>query len=168
MTVVSPAGPLSRPELELVEGLGDPLTLPDLLPETRVAKGESWKLPSSAVFALTEYDTVKLTTLEATLEQLDESGAQIKIKGEVQGSAHGGAGTITCDGLAHFDRQEGLVDRLELNRTENRQAGPVEAGLEVKSTVTVRRRPAARPPSCRRTPWPRSRLTLLHSASFFN
>ena len=76
------------------------------------------------------------------LEQLDENGARIQIKGEVQGSAHGGAGTITCEGFAHFDRQAGLVDRLELNRTENRQAGPVEAGLEVKSTVTVLRRRA--------------------------
>ena len=142
MVVVSPAGPMTRAELELVEGLGDPLLLPELLPTRPVEKGQSWKLPNSAVFAFTEYDTLKSTTLEATLEELDENGARIRLKGEVQGSAHGGGGTMNCEGFAHFDRQAGLVDRLELNRTENRQAGPVEAGLEVKSTLTVRRRPA--------------------------
>jgi hypothetical protein len=36
----------------------------------------------------------------------------------------------------------GLVDRLEVNRVESRQPGPVEAGLDVKSTLTVLRRPA--------------------------
>ena len=87
--VVSPAGPMTRSELELVQGLGDPLTLPDLLPARPVEKGQSWKLPGSAVFALTEYDAVKSTSLEATLEELDEDGARIKIKGEVQGSRTG-------------------------------------------------------------------------------
>ncbi len=168
VVVVSPAGPMTRPELELVQGLCDPLTLPDVLPTKPVEKGQSWKLPNSAVFALTEYDTLKSTTLEATLEQLDEHGARIRLQGEVQGSAHGGAGTITCEGFAHFDRRADLVDRLELNRTENRQAGPVEAGLEVKSTLTVLRRPRVSPPSCPTTRWPGSRLTRRRNASFFN
>ena len=41
--VVSPAGPMTRSELELVQGLGDPLTWPDLLPTKAVEKGQSWK-----------------------------------------------------------------------------------------------------------------------------
>ena len=36
ITVVSPAGPLMWHELELVQGLGDPLSLADLLPEKPV------------------------------------------------------------------------------------------------------------------------------------
>jgi hypothetical protein len=142
VVVVSPAGPMTRAELELVEGLGDPLVLPELLPDRPVDKGQSWKLPDSVVFTLTDYDELKSSTLEATLKELDDKEAQIQIRGEVQGSARGGAGTITCKGTAHFDRMEGLVDRLEVNRIENRQAGPVEAGLEVKSTLKILRRPA--------------------------
>ena len=49
VVVVSPAGPMTRSELELVQGLGDPLTLADFLPREPVAKGRSWKLPESAV-----------------------------------------------------------------------------------------------------------------------
>ena len=92
VVVVSPAGPMTRAELELVQGLGDPLVLVDLLPAKGVLKGETWKLPNSAVFALTDYDALKSSTLEATLEQIDSSAARIRIKGQVQGSARGGAG----------------------------------------------------------------------------
>ena len=142
VVVVSPAGPMTRAELELVQGLGDPLTLADFLPREPVAKGRTWKLPESAVVALTGYDAVKSSTMEATLERLDEAAARVRLKGEAQGSALGGAGTITCEGFLNFDRKAGLVDRLEVNRVESRQPGPVEAGLDVKSTLTVFRRPA--------------------------
>ena len=40
VVVVSPAGPMTRSELELVQGLGDPLILVDLLPRRPVSKGE--------------------------------------------------------------------------------------------------------------------------------
>ena len=142
VVVVSPAGPMTRSELELVQGLGDPLTLADFLPRESVAKGRPWKLAESAVVALTGYDALKSSTMEATLEQLDETAARIRLKGEVHGSALGGAGTITCEGFLNFDRKAGLVDRLEVNRVESRQPGAVEAGLDVKSTLTVLRRPA--------------------------
>jgi len=142
VVVVSPAGPMTRSELELVQGLGDPLTLADFLPRQPVTKGRAWKLPESAVVSLTGYDAVQSSTMEATLEQLDEAAVRVRLKGEVQGSALGGAGTITCEGFLNFDRKAGLVDRLEVNRVESRQPGPVEAGLDVKSTLTVLRRPA--------------------------
>ena len=92
LVVVSPSGPLTRPELELVQGPGDPLTLADLLPAGDAAKGHSWKLPASAAIALSGYDVVKRTTLEAAVEQLDEATARIRFKGDVEGSALGGRG----------------------------------------------------------------------------
>ena len=131
---------MTRGELELVEGLGDPLTLGDLLPRRPVVRGDSWKLPSSAVIALSGYDVLKSSTLEVTLEGLEPTAARLQLKGQVQGEVLGGAGTIVLDGRASFDRKAGIVNRLELERTERRQAGPVEAGLDVKSTLNVNRR----------------------------
>ena len=75
---------MTRAELELVQGLGDPLTLADFLPREPVAKGRTWKLPESAVVSLTGYDAVKSSTMEATLEQLDEAAARVRLKGEVK------------------------------------------------------------------------------------
>ena len=44
VVVFSPAGPLSWSELELVQGVGDPLALADLLPAEPVAVGDRWKV----------------------------------------------------------------------------------------------------------------------------
>ncbi len=140
VVVVSPAGPMTRSELELVEGPGDPLLLAEFLPDTPVARGASWKLSRAAALALSGYDTVKSSTLEATLEQFDDAEARVRVKGEVEGAVLGGAGTISCEGYLSFDRKAELVDRLEVNRAEKRQPGPVEAGLDVKSTLRVMRR----------------------------
>ncbi|WP_165251759.1 hypothetical protein [Paludisphaera soli] len=140
VTVASPAGSLTRGELELVEGLGDSLCLADLLPEGPTAKAKPWPVRKSALWALTGYDAIASTTVEAQIESSDEQRVRITIKGEVKGSVMGAEGTLTCDGWLTFDRKAGLVDGLELNRTESRLPGAVEAGLDLKSTLTVVRR----------------------------
>ena len=85
------------------------------------------------------------TTSRPRSNRLDESKARIRLKGRVEGSAFGGTGAIGCDGFATFDREAGRLDRLDLNRVETRQAGPVEAGLDMKSTLIVTRHPADPP-----------------------
>ena len=76
---------------------------------------------------------------------------------------------MTCDGVLTFDRRMGWIDRLELNRNESRRPGPIEAGLDVKSTMTMTRaaEPAPGHPDRRRpvaiSPWrstPRSERLL--------
>ena len=44
VVVFSPAGPLSWSELELVQAVGDPLALADLLPDEAVGVGDHWKV----------------------------------------------------------------------------------------------------------------------------
>ncbi len=143
--VFSPAGPLSWSELELVQGVGDPIGLSDLLPEQPVAIGDRWKVRDTAAKVMSGYDTVTSSNLEATLESADESKARIRLKGRVEGSAFGGSGTIGCDGFATFDREAARLEHLDLNRVETRQAGPVEAGLDMKSTLIVTRHAAEAP-----------------------
>lgn len=135
----SPGGPLTRSELELVEAEGDPLTLPALLPEAEVQVGDHWKVDPLAARALSGYDALAASTLEATLEELDESIARFKLSGEVRGAVQGGEGVVTCTGTFRFDRKAGLIDRLSVTRTEKRQPGPIEAALDLKSTLTVDR-----------------------------
>lgn len=145
VVVVSSGGPLSRAELELVQGLGDPLALPDLLPAQPVALQETWRIGIAAAQTLTGYDTVTSNEIMAQLESVDVSQARVRLKGQVKGSALGGAGTIDCEGFFTFDRRLARIDRLELNRSETRQPGPIEAGLDVKSTLLVTRQKAVAP-----------------------
>ena len=44
---------------------------------------------------------------------------------------------MACDGSFTFDRKANRVDRLTLRRAETRRPGPIEAGLDVKSVLTV-------------------------------
>jgi hypothetical protein len=145
VVVISPAGPLSWDELQLVQGLGDPLTLGDLLPQKPVALGEHWRIPNSGASALSEYDTITANSLDAALESADGGKARIRLKGQIQGSKQGAPGKMTVDGFFTFDRQAALIDHVDLNRVESRQPGPVEAGLDYKSTLTITRA-VAEPP----------------------
>ncbi len=146
VVVVSPAGPLTWNELELVQGLGDPLTLADLLPERPVGVGERWRVQNTAAQALSEYDVITSNSLDAWLESVDADKARIRLKGQIEGSARGGRGKMTCEGFFTFDRRAARVDHLDLNRAETRQPGPVEAGLDIKSTLTVNRQTSDPPP----------------------
>ncbi len=146
VTVVSPSGSLTRGELELVEGPGDTLCLADLLPEKPVVAGDSWAIPDAALWALTNYDAVESNRLQATVESIDEATAVVAIKGEVKGSILGAEGSMTCDGRLTFDRRAAMVTDLELNRTESRVPGAVEAGLDLKSTLRARRAPVEATP----------------------
>jgi hypothetical protein len=139
VVVVSPGGPLTRSELELVQGPGDPLMLALLLPEGPVAVGDHWTIPAEAARGLSGYDALAANTLEATLEAVDEGFARFKLLGSIRGAALGGEGSMACDGSFRLDRKTNRVDRLTLRRAETRRAGPIEAGLDMKSVLSVTR-----------------------------
>ena len=141
----SPGGPLTRGELELVQGPTDPLCLAGLLPDRAVAVGDRWKVGTDAARSLSGYDALAANNLAATLESSDDSAARVRLRGEVRGAVLGGEGTITLDGSFRFDRKAGRIDRLDLERTELRKPGAVEAGLDLKSTLSLDRQPAEAP-----------------------
>ena len=137
--VVSLGGPLTRSELELVSGPGDPLALPALLPDKPVKVGDHWTIGELAARNLSGYDALAANSLEATLEALDDSAARVRLLGSIRGAALGGVGSMACDGSFRFDRKTGQVTELSLRRAETRRPGPVESGLDVKSVLTVTR-----------------------------
>jgi hypothetical protein len=142
VVVVSPAGPLTWPELELVQGPADPLALADLLPAQPVGIGARWRVGDAAAQTLSGYDVISSNELDATLESADSARARVRLKGRIDGRALGGPGTVTCDGFFTFNRESARIDHLDVSRIESRQPGPVEAGLDVKSTLIVSREPA--------------------------
>ena len=146
VVVVSPLGPLTRSELELVEVEGDPLALADLLPSAEVRVGTSWRVGEAAAEGISGYDVITTNALEASLESVDDTRAKVRIHGRIEGSLQGARGLMTCDGVLTFDRRMGWMDRVELNRNESRRPGPIEAGMDVKSTLTMTR-DADRPPA---------------------
>jgi hypothetical protein len=107
--------------------------------------GERWRVGNGAAAALSEYDVIASNTLEGSLESADAEKARVRLTGQIQGSARGGPGKMICEGSFTFDRRVARIDHVDLNRVETRQAGPVEAGLDIKSTLTINRQTAERP-----------------------
>ena len=135
----SPGGPLTRSELELVEGDGDPLLWPSLLTGKAVEVGSRWAVDEAASRSLSGYDILATNRLEATVAALDAESATIILKGEIRGAARGGEGVMRLDGELTYDCKLNRVRRLSLGRSEVRKPGPVEAGLDFKSTLVVDR-----------------------------
>lgn len=146
VVVISPAGPLTRSDLELVEVEGDPLALSDLLPSGAVKVGQSWRVGRAAAVGISGYNAIGSNTLDATLESVDEARARVRIRGRIEGALDGAPGAMACDGTLSFDRRMGWIERAEINRNESRRPGPIEAGLDVKSTLTMTRQ-ADQPPA---------------------
>ena len=142
VSVVAAGGPLTRAELELLQGPGDPLALASLLPPGPVAVGDRWVVGELAARNLSGYDALAANALEATLEAVDADTARVRLLGTIRGAALGGEGSMACDGVLGFDRKANRVARLTLRRAETRRPGPIEAGLDVKSVIAVAREAA--------------------------
>jgi hypothetical protein len=160
VAVFSPAGPLTRRELEVVQAVGDPLALADLLPrdDRQIAVGDHWKVGDDAAKGLSGYDALAANALEATLERVEPTTVRVQLKGEIRGAVLGGEGVITCEGWLSFNRTRHRIDQLVLKRHEVRKPGPVEEGLDIKSTLSVRRQDAPLPPELNDANLPRSHL----------
>jgi hypothetical protein len=139
--VTSPGGPLTRAELDVVQGAADPITWSGFLSPKAVAVGETWALPAELARAVSEYENLAANTLRAKLEALDDASATIRVGGEVRGAVRGGEGVMTIDGTVRYDRRTGRISEVTLHRTEARGQGHIELKLRMEGTITARRTP---------------------------
>ena len=85
----SPAGPLNRAELDLIEVQADSLLLDRLLPEKRVAVGDQWPHSEQLMAALFGLDEVSKTDVQSRLKEVTDIVARFEIHGQVDGAIHG-------------------------------------------------------------------------------
>lgn len=141
VVVASAGGPLTREELDLLQGACDPLALGAFLPDRPVDVGDRWDLPEAAARAVSEYEAIRSSTLRARLAALDDRAARIELTGEVKGTVRGAEGTVKATGELVLDRVRGRFRRLRLERDEVRTRGHVESALDVRSTLELNLEP---------------------------
>ncbi|MFM8496947.1 MAG: hypothetical protein ACKOEM_15730 [Planctomycetia bacterium] len=132
-------GPVSRQDLETITMPCDGTTLWTLLPREPVAAGDSYRLDKLAAKSISLFDLISVNELEGTIDKIDATSVTIKIKGSVRGAVLGAEGKMNVDGQFTFNRENGFVDFLRLERDESRRPGSVEAGLDIHSTLEIRR-----------------------------
>src|SRR5439155_1862830 len=85
LMVYSPAGPLTREELELTSEHFDTLALPGLLPGQAVSVGQTWKVTNASAQALCNFEGLTEQDLVCKLEEIKDQVARVSVKGSATG-----------------------------------------------------------------------------------
>ena len=111
-----------------------------------MAVGDRWKVRDAAAKVMSGYDTITSNNLEATLESADADKARHPLERAGRGLGFRRHGRDRLRGIRDL-RPRSRPARPPRSRTAWKRArpGPVEAGLDMKSTLTVARHPAEPP-----------------------
>ncbi|MFM7843719.1 MAG: hypothetical protein ACKPEY_05760 [Planctomycetota bacterium] len=145
LTCVSPSGPLSRDELELLVHPGQSTLLAELLPATPVELNGEWPVTTTALAHLLNLDAVTTAQVAGKLTKVEGTTAFIQITGNVEGAVEGIATEIQIAAKLNVDLTHHCVTWLALGLKENRSIGHAEPGFETSSQIRVALRPSATP-----------------------
>ena len=139
----SPAGALSREELDLIEVPGNTLVIDQLLPAESMGLGGSWKLKDQALADLLALEAVSWTDVEAMLASVSDGVAHVSAAGNVSGAVGGVSTEIELKIKYRFDLKTRRIAYLALLIKEKRSVGHVGPGLDTVAKVIVTIQPIA-------------------------
>ena len=142
----SPAGPLTKTDVEVVSEHFETLHLTGLLPSKAVAVGESWKLDSLIAQSLCLFDGLISHDLTGKLTGVTDGVATIAVAGTAKGIEHGALANLTAAATVRFDLKRGRIIEVEWRQKDARDQGPVTPAAEVETATVLRREPLDREP----------------------
>ncbi len=142
-TLLSPSGPLTRDELDLIDILGNSLLMDRLLPEKPVAVDDTWKHSDKLIAALLGLDAVSESTVVSKLTEVTDAVARMEVAGEVQGAIGGVSTEIALKAKYRFDRRSNRIDWIGLLVKEKRSIGHVLRGVELVARLQMQIGPKA-------------------------
>ena len=141
----SPAGPLTRDELDLVTEHFNPQCLAGLLPGKAVNVGDAWDVGPAAAQAACLFDGLVKNDLKGKLTAAANGQATFTIEGTAEGIENGAKVTLTVAATGTFDTAKKCVTELAWKQKDARELGPVAPASQVEATVTLKREPLAQP-----------------------
>ena len=136
--LVSPAGPLSRDELDLIELPGSSLLIDQLLPTGPVAIGDTWTHSADLLAGLLGLDATSDVEVTSRLEQVADGLAKVVLTGSLRGAATGVGTQIELKAKYNFDLQSKRINYFALLVKEKRSVGHVGPGLDVVAKLLVK------------------------------
>lgn len=137
VTLFSPAGPLTREELDLVEIPANSLLLDQLLPTQPVKIGQRWRHDEPLLAKLLGLDAVSQSDVESELKEAAGERAKIELAGRLLGAIGGVATEIEIKAKYRYDFNQRRVTGLGLLVKEKRAIGLVNAGLDVVAKLQL-------------------------------
>jgi hypothetical protein len=141
----SPAGPLTREELELTAEHFDTLGLTGLLPDKEVAVGDTWKVPNAVVQALCHFEGLTEQDLTGKLDEVKDNTAHVTVSGSASGIELGAQVKLKVQARYRFDLGSRRLTWLEWKQTDDRDQGPASPAMTAQCTTTITRAPIERP-----------------------
>jgi hypothetical protein len=143
----SPAGPLERDHLDLIDVLGNSYVVDQLLPTEPVADGDTWNSDAPVMGALLALDSVAACEVQSVLEESNDQFAKVRLAGIVHGTVDGAATEHDVRGVYLFDRKIGRITRLNLAVHEKRSIGAATPGLDGVAKLRMQVEPLASSPN---------------------
>ncbi|MCI0704978.1 MAG: hypothetical protein L0241_28290, partial [Planctomycetia bacterium] len=135
----SPAGSLTRDELDLVTEHFNPQCLAGLLPGKMVNIGDSWTVPPAAAQVACLFDGLVKHNLTGKLTANATGQATFTIEGTAEGIEHGASVKLTISATGTFDTNAKRIVALTWKQKDEREQGPVSPASQVEATVTLKR-----------------------------
>lgn len=142
----SPAGPLTRGELEVVSEHFETLHLPGLLPGKEVKVGDAWKIDAAAAQSVCLFDGLLSHELTGSLKEVSGQTAVVRVAGTAKGIEDGALVNLTVAADLHFDLTAKRIVAVAWGQKDVREQGPVSPAAEVETKTTLRREPLAAVP----------------------
>jgi len=135
--VFSPAGPLTRDELDLVDIQGNTLLLGCLLPDSAVKVGEEWKLNADQLAILLGLDVITQQDANCTWTGVENGIATMEVKGSIDGAVGGIPSKIALHARAQWDVAKRTITWFAAVIKEQRSIGQAEPGLDVVARLRM-------------------------------
>lgn len=145
VVLVSPQGPLTRDELELVEAPFQSVLLGGLLPEQPVKPGETWTIPDGTLQAIFNLDAINQQHVTATLKEVKEGIALVELSGKLSGAAEGVSSDIDFKAKLNVELKQQAITWLAASIREHRAVGHARPGFETVTKLRLLAEPCAIP-----------------------
>jgi len=138
-TLYSPAGPLTRENLDLISAPASSLLLCGLLPVDQVAVGDDWEIPADLLAAVLGIDAVGASDVRAKLIEVTEQSAKFEMGGVVAGAIGGVSTEMEVKAKFRLNRHLRFIDWFAMVIRETRDIGHASPGVEAVAKVVVSR-----------------------------
>jgi hypothetical protein len=142
----SPAGPLTREELDLVAEHFDPHGLAGLLPGKAVTVGDTWAATNPAAHTAGLFDSLVKNALTGKLISAADGIAVFTIIGTLEGIENGAKVTLKVDATGKFHLGSSRVTEMTWKQSDEREQGPVSPASRLEATATLKREMLAQEP----------------------
>jgi hypothetical protein len=135
--LLSPSGPLTREELDLLDVPANSLLLYALLPRTKQPVGGKWKPASDVLAGVLGLDAISQSDVEFVLTSAENGVATVESHGQVDGAVGGVATELEIKTKCLVDLKNGRIQKFGLAIQEKRSIGHVAPGLDVTARIRV-------------------------------